>query len=83
MLFVIPFASFYYEADVEFSSVKKAKSAMMWVIVTFVIASLVLGLAYGLAGFVEYPVEQLFSGIAPLDASRPIQKECIVPKGLG
>lgn len=81
VLFVIPFASFYYEADVEFSNFEKAKSAMMWVIVTSIVAGLTLGLAYGLAGYVEYPVEQLFSGIVPLEADRPIQVDCIPPKG--
>lgn len=83
VLFIIPFASFYYEADIEYSVVKKVKSALMWVIVTFVIFGLALGLAYGLAGFVEYPVEQLFSGIEPLDAMAPIQYECIHPRGFG
>ncbi|QDZ24374.1 LMBR1-like protein [Chloropicon primus] len=81
VLFVIPFATFYYEADVEFSGVKKVKSALMWVMVTSVVAGLVLGLAYGLAGFVEYPVEQLFSGITPLNATGLLPTQCIRPSG--
>ena len=81
VLVVIPFASFYYEADPDFSATKRVKSATFWVVITSVVAGLTLGLAYGLAGYVEYPVEQLFSGIVSLDASGPIQRDCIPPTG--
>ena len=81
VLFLIPFASLYYEADPEFTTFKKVRSALIWVIVTATIASLTLGLAYGFAGYVEYPVEQLFSGIAPLD-SATTGGACLPPEGM-
>jgi len=63
---VIPFMGFLYEADSELTLPQRLKSSAAYSLVTLVVVGLVLGLAYGLAGFVEYEVDDLASQIAPL-----------------
>mmetsp|Transcript_285 Transcript_285/g.888 ORF Transcript_285/g.888 Transcript_285/m.888 type:complete len:505 (-) Transcript_285:677-2191(-) len=77
ILFVIPFTMFYYEADSELTTFGKVWSAGQWVLMTFVVASLTVGLAYGFVGYVDYPVQSLRSGLLPLDADFQALTTCI------
>ncbi|KAL8526666.1 hypothetical protein ACS0TY_015753 [Phlomoides rotata] len=61
VFFVIPFAMFYYEGDQDKSLWKRAKSALLWVIVTCVVCALLLGILYGLLGKVDFTVRHLSS----------------------
>mmetsp|Transcript_12200 Transcript_12200/g.38633 ORF Transcript_12200/g.38633 Transcript_12200/m.38633 type:complete len:432 (+) Transcript_12200:187-1482(+) len=81
VLFVIPFTLFYYEADSEYTLWQKIWSASQWVIVTFIVVALTLGIAYGLAGYVEYDVEQVDSGMVPLAATGlgANLRTCLIP----
>eukprot|EP00891_Asterochloris_glomerata_P004082 jgi/Astpho2/4082/e_gw1.00063.48.1_t len=61
-----PFAMFYYEGDSDMSFMQRVVSAVMWEGVTLFVVGLVLGICYGIWGYVEYPVMGLASGLAPL-----------------
>ncbi|KAK1307216.1 LIMR family protein [Acorus calamus] len=60
---VIPFAMFYYEGDQDRTVGKRMKSALLWVIMTAIICSLVLGILYGLVGKVDFTVRHLSSPV--------------------
>ncbi|MQM11970.1 hypothetical protein Taro_044881 [Colocasia esculenta] len=66
VFFVIPFAMFYYEGDQDKSVGKRLKSALMWVIASFVVCALVLGILYGVVGDVEFTVRHLSSTVTNL-----------------
>ena len=66
--FVIPFFIFFYEADYELSLKGKVWSALMWNLATLVVLALTLGLSYGLAGYADFTVERLESGMLPIDS---------------
>ncbi|KAL3154630.1 hypothetical protein ABBQ32_014079 [Trebouxia sp. C0010 RCD-2024] len=59
---------------------KRIVSAFMWVMATAAVLALVLGICYGLWGYVEYPVVGLASGLAPFsvitNSTEPLNK-CI------
>jgi len=75
VVFVIPFTLFYYEADSDRSFCQRLRDAAMWVIATDIVVGAVIGIAYGLAGFMDYQVDEIVSGIIPLsDIPGP---ECI------
>lgn len=76
---VIPFAMFFYEADSELTMRGKLLSATKMVSMSFTVLALVLGIAYGLAGFVDYEVERLESGLVPLGRSLDGVSSCILP----
>lgn len=63
---VIPFTVFYYEADSDFKFFQKIKSAAIWTFLLLLILGLIIGIAYGLAGYVIWNVQLLQSGTAPL-----------------
>lgn len=63
-----PFAIFYYEAGSERTNGQKLISALLWVSITAVVFGLILGIAYALAGYVEYPTTRLVSGTMSMDA---------------
>ena len=69
IFFVIPFAGFLYEADSDLTLFAKVRSSLMYMTATFVVMALTLGLAYGLAGYAQYTVDDLVSEIAPLSAA--------------
>lgn len=46
----------------------RARNALVWTLVSLSMVCLVIGLAYGLAGFVDYPTLELVSGLAPISA---------------
>mmetsp|Transcript_11626 Transcript_11626/g.43063 ORF Transcript_11626/g.43063 Transcript_11626/m.43063 type:complete len:525 (+) Transcript_11626:234-1808(+) len=64
IIFVIPFTLFYYEQDHDMSVRGKLASSGWWVLGTFTILGLILGLSYGFVGFVDLPVTTLTSGLA-------------------
>lgn len=66
--FVIPFFIFFYEADYELSLSGKVWSALMWNLATLFVLGLTLGLSYGLAGYADFTVERLESGMMPIES---------------
>lgn len=64
--FFIPFTLFFYEGDSDYSCGLRIKSAVMWTFAMAVVLGLAIGCAYGLAGYVEYPTQELVSGLLPL-----------------
>ena len=67
VFFLTPFAMFYYEAGSDRSAVQRLAGAAMWVVATSVVLGLVLGIAYAMAGYVEYPTAKLTSGSMSID----------------
>ncbi|XP_014510847.1 LIMR family protein At5g01460 [Vigna radiata var. radiata] len=61
VFFVIPFAMFYYEGDLDKTMGKRIKSALMWMVTTAIVCALVLGILYGLVGKVDFTVRHLSS----------------------
>lgn len=70
---VIPFCLFYYEADSEMSVVGRLASGAQWTVMILIVSALVLGLGYGLAGYVDYPVQPLYSGLDDLSSLTSLQ----------
>lgn len=64
---IIPFTMFFYEADSDYSWFEKVKTAFLWTLATLFVLALVIGILYGLWGYVEFPTQQLTSGIFPID----------------
>ncbi|KAL0309969.1 UNVERIFIED_CONTAM: LIMR family protein [Sesamum radiatum] len=69
VFFVIPFAMFYYEGDLDKTVWKRMKSALLWVIVTAVVCALLLGILYGLIGKVDFTVRHLSSSTVSFPSS--------------
>lgn len=46
----------------------RIRNAFVWTLVSLFMISLIIGIAYGLAGFVDYPTLELVSGLAPVSA---------------
>eukprot|EP00803_Ostreobium_quekettii_P000894 evm.model.scf_53EXC.4 EVM.evm.TU.scf_53EXC.4 scf_53EXC:42051-48167(+) len=67
VFFVIPFTVFYYEAGSDLEFGEKIQNSLVWVGMTGVVLGLVLGIAYGLAGYVEFPTERVESGAVLLE----------------
>ncbi|CAK9227079.1 unnamed protein product [Sphagnum tenellum] len=65
VFFVIPFSIFYYEGDQEKTWIRRACGAIVWVVVTAIILGLVFGIAYVLAGKVDFDVQRLDSSSQP------------------
>ncbi|XP_020219982.1 LIMR family protein At5g01460 [Cajanus cajan] len=61
VFFVIPFAMFYYEGDLDKTVGKRVKSALLWMVTTAIVCALVLGILYGLVGKVDFTVRHLSS----------------------
>ncbi|QCE11909.1 LMBR1-like membrane protein [Vigna unguiculata] len=61
VFFVIPFAMFYYEGDLDKSMGTRIKSALMWMVTTAIVCALLLGILYGLVGKVDFTVRHLSS----------------------
>merc|ERR1719217_1827517 len=70
---VIPFCLFYYEADSEMSVLGRLASGAQWTVMILIVSALVLGLGYGLAGYVDYPVQPLYSGLDDLSSLTSLQ----------
>ncbi|CAA2979740.1 LIMR family At5g01460 [Olea europaea subsp. europaea] len=68
VFFVIPFAMFYYEGDMD-NVWKRMKSALLWVITTAIVCALVLGILYGLVGKVDFTVRHLSSSTEPFPST--------------
>ncbi|KAF8067363.1 LIMR family protein [Scenedesmus sp. PABB004] len=80
--FFIPFTLFFYEGDSDYSCGLRIKNALLWTAAMALVLGLAIGVAYGLAGYVEYPVQELTSGLLPLDALQRLASfdtRCIVP----
>ncbi|GBG91838.1 hypothetical protein CBR_g53729 [Chara braunii] len=71
VFFVIPFSMFFYESDMDYTPTQRAWSALQWCIVTAIVIGLVLGILYGLVGFVDFPVKRLESTVIPFPLSDP------------
>ncbi|CAI9758903.1 unnamed protein product [Fraxinus pennsylvanica] len=69
VFFVIPFAMFYYEGDMDKSVWKRMKSALLWVVTTAIVCALVLGILYGLVGKVDFTVRHLSSSTEPFPST--------------
>ncbi|KIZ02019.1 hypothetical protein MNEG_5943 [Monoraphidium neglectum] len=67
VFFLIPFTMFFWEADSDYTWFMRVKTAFLWTLGMAVVLGLAIGVAYGLAGFVEYPTQELVSGLLPLD----------------
>ncbi|GAQ82999.1 LMBR1 domain-containing protein 1 [Klebsormidium nitens] len=63
---VIPFTVFFYEADQEKTATQRITSALLWSGATAVVFGLILGICYGLVGYVDYPVRRLVSSTVPI-----------------
>eukprot|EP00899_Mesostigma_viride_P010788 jgi/Mesvir1/19710/Mv09970-RA.1 len=84
--FIIPFTMFYYEADQDLSTRKRVWSGIVWCVAIALCLGMVFGLAYGLGGEVEYPVNRLVSGTVPLTkslATLNMRFPCISSDGTG
>ncbi|GBF96088.1 hypothetical protein Rsub_08964 [Raphidocelis subcapitata] len=81
--FLIPFTMFFWEADSDYTFFMRIKTAALWTLGMAVVLGLSIGVAYGLAGFVEYPTQELVSGLLPLDQlallSNRSASDCIKP----
>lgn len=66
---VIPFAMFYYEGDQDKSVAKRLRSSMLWVITSFIVCALVLGILYALVGKVDFTVRHLSSSATNFPSS--------------
>ncbi|KAJ7294873.1 hypothetical protein O6H91_06G109600 [Diphasiastrum complanatum] len=79
---VIPFAMFYYEGDQEKTMVGRVFSALIWVTLTAIVVGLVLGIAYGLVGKVDFTVRHLSSttiGFTTDFSTLSARNPCLVP----
>lgn len=63
---VVPFCLFYYEADSELSFFGRVFHGAQWTIMIMLVSALVLGLGYGLAGYVDYDVRPLYAGLTDI-----------------
>ncbi|XP_024392786.1 LIMR family protein At3g08930 [Physcomitrium patens] len=61
VFFVVPFSIFYYEADQEKSWLRRACSAISWVVATAIILGILFGVAFVLVGKVDFGVQRLES----------------------
>ncbi|MEW5318705.1 MAG: hypothetical protein WDW38_009903 [Sanguina aurantia] len=80
---IIPFTLFFYEADSDFTLFQRIKSAIIWTLGFLVFIIVVVGLFYGLYGYVEYPTQQLTSGIVNmtlLNNVSALNTICIKPR---
>ncbi|WIA33236.1 hypothetical protein OEZ86_006379 [Tetradesmus obliquus] len=80
--FFIPFTMFYYEGDSDYSCGLRIKNALLWTLAMAVVLGLAIGVAYGLAGYVEYPTQELLSGMLPLEQLPQLPNttgRCILP----
>ncbi|KAF7845365.1 LIMR family protein [Senna tora] len=68
VFFVIPFAMFYYEGDLD-NVGKRIKSALLWMVTTAIVCALVLGILYGLVGKVDFTVRHLSSSTVAFPSS--------------
>lgn len=63
---LIPFTVFFYEADSDFTFFQRIKSAIFWTLGFLVVIGLIIGILYGLIGYVVYPTQELQSGTRPI-----------------
>mmetsp|Transcript_2284 Transcript_2284/g.6699 ORF Transcript_2284/g.6699 Transcript_2284/m.6699 type:complete len:520 (-) Transcript_2284:178-1737(-) len=75
---VIPFTIFFYESDQDHSLIRRVCTGTIWVVGFIVVMALLLGLLYYFAGYVEYEVIGLTSGLLPLDQTQ-VLTQCIPP----
>jgi len=78
---VIPFTIYYYEADSDRTTMQRWRDASLWVLLTDVVIGATVGVAYGLAGYVEYNVVELTSGVVPLSTDMSAVAGCISASG--
>ncbi|EHA8591136.1 LIMR family protein [Cocos nucifera] len=71
VFFVIPFAMFYYEGDLDKTVGERMKSALKWVLCSFLVCGLVLLICYGLLGKVDFTVRHLSSSMANFPSTWP------------
>lgn len=64
---IIPFTLFFYEGDSDYTLWMRIKTAMIWTFGLLCCLGLVVGIAYGLAGYVHYPTQKLTSGTLPIN----------------
>lgn len=66
--FVIPFTTFFYESDTEQSLPKRLLESGQYWFVFIVVIALILGIAYGIYGYIDYNTDSLSSGFLRLDS---------------
>lgn len=64
---VVPFNLFLYDTDSDFTGWEKIRSASIYSIATLAVIGLVVGISYGVAGYLEVSVDILQSGLQPLE----------------
>ncbi|GBG85570.1 hypothetical protein CBR_g40208 [Chara braunii] len=79
VFFVIPFSMFFYEADMDDSPGKRAWSALQWCLVTAVVVILVLGIMYGVVGYVDLPVRRLDARVVPFSSAARARFDVLGP----
>eukprot|EP00963_Diacronema_lutheri_P007456 scaffold649_cov347-Pavlova_lutheri.AAC.95 len=80
---VIPFNLFLYEADSDLTGWEKIRSASMYSIATLVVIGLIIGLAYGIAGYLQVSVDILQSGLTDVNQSLNVAdiSSCVLVDG--
>lgn len=63
---IIPFMVLYYEADSDWGPGKRIGNATIWTVVIAFIFILIVGLAWGFAGYATYTIKTATSGILPV-----------------
>eukprot|EP00959_Pyramimonas_sp_CCMP1952_P035347 740594-Pyramimonas_sp.AAC.2 len=76
---IIPFSLFYYEGDSDKRCLGRWWDASKWVLATVIVLTATVGIAYGIAGYVDYTVEELSSGMVPLGTNLASMTQCIAP----
>ncbi|XP_026666447.2 LIMR family protein At5g01460-like isoform X4 [Phoenix dactylifera] len=71
VFFVIPFAMFYYEGDLDKTVGERMKSALKWVLCSVLVCGLVLLIFYGLLGKVDFTVRHLSSSVTNFPSTWP------------
>ena len=77
--FIIPFTMFYYETDVDSSITKKVSSGAVYGGAALFVLGIVLGIGYGVGGFVDFKVTTLSSATVPLATISSTNETCISP----
>jgi len=76
---VIPFTIFYYDADEDYSCLGRIWSALQWTLMTIVVLGLILGIAYGFAGYADFEVTRLGSGFQSLAEAAVVTDPTCIP----
>lgn len=78
---VTPFTLFYYEADSEYTTFQRLRSALFYTICAIAVFALIFGIVYGVGGEIEYDSTLLVSGTIGAASVSDLGAECIAPAG--